>query len=109
MALVRNRLATRRRALGLSRAELGRLLGNGRPASDVADFETGRAVPSPVLVLGLARLLGCAPGDLFDSEDDPTLVAAVALRRRIEREDAVAPPIPDAVIDRLRQLLPRRS
>lgn len=104
-----NQLATRRRALGLNRTELGRLLGNNQPASEVADYETGRALPSPVIVLGLSRVLGCEPVELFDSDDDPLLVSAVCLRRRIEREDAAAPQIPDAVIDRLRQLLPAHA
>jgi transcriptional regulator with XRE-family HTH domain len=103
-----DRLAGRRRALDLSRAELGRLLLSGHPASAIADLETGRAQPTPVTVLGLARVLGCMPADLF-SDEDTLLAAAIALRHRIERADAAAGDIPDEVLDRLRQLLPRRD
>lgn len=104
-----DRLAARRRALGYSREELGRLLLGGHPAKAIADLETGRAQPTPLIVLGLSRSFGCKPADLFSDEEDPLLAAALAERQRWEREDAAAPDISDATIDLLRRLLPRRD
>lgn len=100
------RLAARRQACGYSRAALGALIGAGLDAAEIAEYETGVSTPSPVVVRALAKRLGCATADLFDTADDPLLRRAVATDARIRTEVAAAPRLSDEAIERLRVLLP---
>lgn len=101
-----SRLATRRKARGLSRADLGALVGSGKTAERIAAYETGEEIPSPIVVRSLAKRLGCTPADFFDSADDPLLARAVAVDEQIKASVAAAPRLSDEAIEHLRRLLP---
>lgn len=106
MSFLGSRLATRRKARGFSRDGLGALIGTGLPAAEIAAYETGEEIPSPIVVRALAKRLGCAPADFFDRADDPLLARAVAVDEQIRAEVAAAPRLSDEAIEHLRRLLP---
>ena len=60
---LRNSLTERRKAAGLTQAELADLVGVSRKS--INTIENGVFVPSTVLALKLAGALGCSVHDLF--------------------------------------------
>lgn len=59
-------LETRRRAAGLTQADLAEAAGVSRKT--INTVENGVFVPSTVLALRLAQVLGCSVHDLFELE-----------------------------------------
>ena len=64
---MRNDVRERRRARGLSQAELAAALKVSRQT--INSIETGRYVPSLPLALGLARYFGTTVEAMFDEDD----------------------------------------
>lgn len=60
-------LDARRRAAGLTQAELAEAAGVSRKT--INTVENGVFVPSTLLALKLARVLGCSVHDLFELEE----------------------------------------
>jgi molybdate-binding protein/DNA-binding XRE family transcriptional regulator len=73
---VDNALAERRRALGLSQAELAASVGVSRQA--LSALEGGRSVPSTAVALRLARALDCTVESLFWLAEGPAVPVRVA-------------------------------
>lgn len=61
-------LETRRRAAGMTQAELAEAAGVSRKT--INTVENGVFVPSTVLALRLAQVLGCSVHDLFELEPE---------------------------------------
>lgn len=66
MAGLRVHLETRRRAAGLTQADLAEAAGVSRKT--INTVENGIFVPSTLLALRLAQVLGCSVHDLFELE-----------------------------------------
>ncbi len=89
LRIVGLRIATIRKARGMTQAELARQLGVTRPT--IANLETGRSNMSVLHLQHLVRILGCRVGQVVAEEELPeemyTLERAevVSLRRRASR------------------------
>ncbi len=74
--MVENQVRQRRDQLGLSQKEIAAAIGVSRQSLNA--IETGRAVPSVVLALRLARCLGTNVEGLFVAESSQEIVATLA-------------------------------
>jgi transcriptional regulator with XRE-family HTH domain len=61
-------LRDHRKRAGISQLELGRLAGVG--PTQISQYETGDALPSLPVFLGLCHALRCSPLDLLPREGD---------------------------------------
>lgn len=78
--VISNALARYRRERGFSQAELAGAAGSSRQA--LSAVESGRAVPSTLLALRLARALGCTVEQLFWLDDETLIDVALPFDRR---------------------------
>ena len=64
----------RRNALGLTAEQVAAHI--RRTKSQVDNLEAGRSLPSVHVLLALAELFGCDPGELFTDKPEPAATAA---------------------------------